>query len=89
MSNVTTLPVALKARAAKYVNDGLNENRGYAWAIDYHRKLRMMIVDERDRDEFYSEYEGEPLFTLKTGIEIETEQALRALIDHIHELEQN
>ena len=87
MGTVTPLPETVKQKAIAYLDRELSEHRGLDWAIEYHRKIRLMLEEEKRRADFFTEYQGEPLFSLRIGIEIETEQALRALIERITELE--
>lgn len=81
------LPASLKQKANEWVDSELNENRSVEWAINYHRKLVLMIKKTKERGEFYSEYEGDVCLSLKLGIDLEVENALRALINRIRELE--
>ena len=88
MSNVTALPIPAGVRADAIIDRGLNEHRDTLWAINYHRKLVHVIENYKHDGGYYSEHEGELMINFKVGIDLEVEQALRALISRINELEE-
>jgi len=81
---ITTLPIV---KAQKWVDDGLAKEREVDWARNYHRKLRLIIQEDKVRGKFFSTHDGETCMSLSMGLDLEIEQALRALIKRIDELE--
>jgi len=84
MNNVKKLPAV---QANEWIDEKLSTDRTVEWAIDYHRKQVLMIEEERKKGDFYHVSEGEVLMSLHMGIDLEMEQAMRALIMRINELE--
>ena len=86
MDSIATLPKSLKLKAKERINRELACDRSVEWAIDYHRKLVLMIQEKTERDDYYSEHKGQLCINLKLGIDLEVENAIRALICEVSRL---